>query len=914
MSRTRIIIFLALVVSFSTPLSTPARADNDFKRAVFESCRVATEALATLPATEIPEITSYLVRVVELPVSSSSPELFEPFAGRPAGSPLASHREDLHDSALWRTFQPSREIEAKRCAAQLLERLYPSSVAALPALVMASRDVAAPLDLRNEVEKVLWRLASRLRQDGSIAIDKKVVSQLLALTDGTTSPLAANILVEIAPQGLPVLIEQLGKPDDAVRERIANILLRIDDTGAVLGDRLLPLLRAGSEDVRERTAVLLTKLPGYYPKAFSELVLRLEDTSPAVSNAFFSALAKIASELQKWSDLTLDPLPLDTLSRALAGLDASKRDVAEQALRVVVKVRPEAASGVVTLITDKDSDLSIRAIRALSSLKQAPPEIYSKLYNAAFSTDIFVRIEAIPVVARFAETSEARDTAMLRILKGLAAERDPGARELLIAAVAQASGMIADGSTKERLIPYFIEALGAPEIGRSGVAKERVAEALVGIGASAVAPLRKLLGREDARVRERALIALAAIKPVEKATVRAWVPLLKDRDPAIRARAEEFLGAHVAAVGDEIGKALGWSERGPRAAAARLAVLGGLLDARVPGSLVEQFAAAPCRERVATVDTVLKGAPSASSALEMMLVDCLSSNDGVDVATVLRKLVALGPLQDGARTALTAQFASGVLGREMGLRILEHARVLGLDDAGTVALLDGFVRSNDDALKHRAVTMLGELFAAGDERRLVVAETRAAVSGILASVMDKGELALRLKAAVSLLRVGGDTGDARKLLLRELDDDGFQWALAALDEVRVGGGGESEVSGVLAQSLDDLPNRSRYEVLRVLAKRGAHASNAVPAVLKLVNNPDPLLRYHATFALVQIDSAASYIIEPLRRELIGDYGAKFVSDRLCVVAPVLAAARAAEPRSFVELRYVSMLQERCAKL
>ena len=908
-----VLIGVAALISFASLDVAPAHADNEFKRAVFESCDTATKAIASLAPAEIPEITSYLVRVVELPVSSSSPELFEPFAGQPAGLPLSSHREDLHDSALWRTFQPSREVEAKRCAAQLLERLYPSSASALPALVIASRDVAAPLDLRNEVEKVLWRLASRLRQDGSVVVDKKIIAQLLALTDGITSPLAANILVELSPHGLPVLIEQLGKPDDAVRERIANILLRIDDSGAVIGERLRPLLRAGSEDVRKRTAELLTRLPAYYPMAFAELVIRLEDPSPAVSAAFLSALAKINAELQKRPDLTLEPFALDTLFRGLSGPDVTKRDVAEQALRTVLMVRPDAAAATAALANDKDPDLTKRVIRALSGLRQPTSEIYTVLYNAAFSNDIFVRVEAIPILARFAESPEARDTAMLRILKGLAAEKDPGARELLIAAVAQASGLISEGNTKERLIPYFIEALTAPEIGRSGAAKDRVAEALIGIGSAAVPPLRKLLGRDDPRVRERALATLAEIKPVDKATVRLWVPLLKDRDSAVRLRAEALTAPHVALVSDEIVKALAWSERAPRAAVARLAVSGGLADSRIPAALVEQFVAAPCSERVATVHTVLRGAPSTSSALEMMLVDCLASNDGVDGTTVLKALVELGPLQDGARSLIAAQFGSLVLGGETRLRVLEQARVLGLDDAGTVYLLEGIVRSGDDALKHRIVTMLGELFAAGDGGRLIVAETRAAVVRILESVMEEGDLALRLTAAVSLLRVGGDTGGARKLLLRELDDDGFQWALAALDEVPIGAVGEHEVTGVLAQSLEELPNRSRYEVLRVLAKRGGHAANAVPAVLKLVNNPDPLLRYHATFALALLDSAAPYIIEPLRRELIGDYGAKFVSDKLCAVAPSLAAARAADPRSFVEQRYIGMLQERCAK-
>ncbi len=906
-----LLIAISVLVAFA---HRTALADSDFKREVFENCEAATESLGTIPAAEHADITSYLVRIVELPLSSRTPELFEPFAGQPAGSPLSSHHEDLHDSTLWRTFQPSREVEAKRCAVRLLERLYPTSASALSSLVVASRDSIAPLDLRNEIEKVLWKLAMRLRNDTTFVLDRKGLGQLLTLTEGTTSALASNILVEISPHSLPSLIEQLSKPDDAMRERISSILLRIDDSGELLGERLKPLLRAGSEEVRERTAGLLTKLPGYYPQAFSELVLRLEDPSPAVANACFAALAKISSELQQRSEVHLEPISLDTLTRALSGLDTAKRDVAEQALKTVIMFQPESALPFAPLISGKDADVARRAVKIVGASRKALPELYSTIYNAAFDADIFVRVEAIPVLARFAPTSEERDGALLRVLKGLASEKDPGARELLIAAVAEASGLLTDPKTKERLIPYFIEALAAPEIGRSGAAKDRVAEALISIGAPAQTALRKLLSKEDPRVRERAVALLGEIKPFERATAKLLVPLLRDRDSAVRAKAEQEFGSRGALAEEDLRKALSWPEKAPRASVARIAQRSGLSDSRIPVAVVDQFASTTCRERVGTVRDVLTAAPFASEAIEILLVQCLGSNDGVEFGEVLNELVSLSPLQDAARASVSAQLSAGTLGRELGLRVLERARELGIDDAITVSLLDSYVKSGDDALKHRAVTLLGDLFAAGEQNRLIVAETQAAVTGALGTILDEGELSLRLKAAVALLRVGGDTRDARQLLLKELDDDGFQWALSALDEVKLGGGAESEVSGVLAESLAELPNRSRYEVLRVLAKRGTHAANAVPAVLKLVNNPDPLLRYHATFALALIDSAAPYIVEPLRRELIGDYGVKFVSDKLCGVLGALEAAQIQEPRSFVEQRYIRLLRNRCEKL
>ncbi len=230
----------------------------------------------------------------------------------------------------------------------------------------------------------------------------------------------------------------------------------------------------------------------------------------------------------------------DDLATWMHTLRAGGMQPAEEAVTALARAGEAAVRPLAELLADGTPLERRRACVALGGMSTSVAAALEALVKASADPDVEVRLAAVQGLTRWAATRPgAREALAARL-----GDADVGVR------VRAASGLVsADETYADLAEPALVAALRGDSLAPRLTALSAFARLATHASATAVETVTAALADPLAPVRGAAVVALAAQRPLDAATVRALCPRLADPDPWVAmgtARALATLDAPVA--------------------------------------------------------------------------------------------------------------------------------------------------------------------------------------------------------------------------------------------------------------------------------------------------------------------------------------------------------------------------------
>ena len=857
---------LLAVALFLFALFLPGSAAADeIKKNIFKDCQAALDELPALTADGRRDLLSYLSRVVNMQSGSKDELIAEqnpnlaPAAG---GNPLT---EPLQPITLWRIFEPTRELEAKKCAVELLKRLSPESLPAVPELIsLAAAQKVSPA-LARAFNEAAWTIVLDSKRQNALDTPEDFFPQLMSEYLMRKSYIAADILVELHDRSLPWIIEEFKNSSDRKRSRLTRLIAQIDDQGYIVGPALVSLLDAGDDELRYRALQLYRNLPAYYKDLLPRLLRRLADPSYRVREELYRVLAAVFACPAAVSGV--DQELVSAMLREFKGASAEQRAVIEQGLKMLGRDSSLVREKLIEFAKAEDETLRSKAVNLLGELQFEDDDVQTLFFEALYDPAVSVRASALHALAM--NPNPALGSHLTTFLKSVTRQRESYPKEILIVRAAEAAATLPKDRTLERMIPYFVDALAyrEPELAAAESNAEplmtEASNALIHAGRPAVAPTIKALRKSDPLTKKRAVWVLVNITPVEKNTVEQIASLLKDRQLAVRqtaGRALSRLGDK--AVVEAAEKTLRGAEQQAAGAAARLLFLLGRRDPRMQSVLLAEFKTESCRHKQRLAQQLLEFPGLDNDALEGELMNCVVQDGQLrnEFLSLLKKFVPLAP---DSLTRLKSLMTEAAVSPDAKLEIAAAAGDLGVPREETAAASISLLQAGDNSVKNRAIPLLARYGSAKQEEAL-----RA-----LKEIIDDEakENPLRCKAAAAIAEINPAGFDYQDFFIKELKSARHETAEEALRMIK-----PERAVPLLVRALKDAPPDKRYIPVAALGGFAEGAKGAANDIAALLNDDDELLRYEAALALLKIDPQRPESLPALRRELVGRYQEKLL--------------------------------------
>ena len=898
-------ISLFLLSCVAALMPHDAHAQGRVKKLVFQDCKEARLEMAKLQAAEKTEFISYLGRVLRMKAgvaAETMPDSAIPNFNLGQPSPV---NDVLRGSNMLQILDPARESEAKQCSLELLLELAPESFVTVPDMVEVSQDLSLSGELRNALETAIWALLTRVKSEPAYSIDEKFFSRMIAqLTSEAYGYFAANVLIELHQRSIPSLLNALSSPDRKSRDRVNDVLLRIDSSGDTIGPEILPLMSSGDDDLRVRAAALLAKLDGFYPKSLPAVIAQLDDPSPEVQRAAYHALGTAFSNTEIRGTLALPQESLATLVEEFKKPSPEHRLLLENALSVELLRVPASRAAVLELARDPDPDLRAHAFHLLGTVSEANEEIADALIDGAFDKSAVAKIAALEALGAIDFHSDEKAGALLKVLKTNASEKDVNLKQSVILYAAASVEKLTVTPSMARLSPYFIEALsfrdsgGLTMIGAKPVSAKNAIQALVHIGGDVVSPLVKALKDDDSLVRGRAVEVLAQIGNLERGNVKLLVHMLNDPDEHVRSVAVDVLPRFGAPIESEVRKGLSWKDPGSQLAAARVLLALNQRDPALTTIFRDNFAKAGCAQKLQLLDDLLKSDEQFRQKSQSSLLECMGSQ-GTDLNFVLDALRKTAPLDEVSSNRLLELIQDKKFARTLQLQFIERARELGVPAASLVEALKNLLKVSDNSQKNRIVPMLGSFGPAA----------AAAVEQLKDIASDKSqEQILRSRAEIALQQIDPKSDDPEKFFAAQIRGDSAQQALMVLSESK------AEIAvPILAAILRDSPAELKAQVISLIGRFDIPNPGLVDQLAKFLDDSDPRVRFQATVAVLKLNPDPKLAEAPLRRELVGKFSRELLEEKFPEAVRSILVQVSSQPKSFVEGRAADELLRRLEK-
>jgi HEAT repeat protein len=350
--------------------------------------------------------------------------------------------DTIVDALVKQLSEPS--VQRRRDASEELFRLGKEASAAIPALLLATKD---------EDNAVRFMAVAALGSSGAGGpeVIKGLTDVLIAPSSfPTLKALAAVKLGRIGPAAEPCLIQLLDHPDEIIRTHVAEALCDGDFDRTVIIPRLLRLLDDSSGDVRWSAARILAKIglqavpyleevigknsgdavchaarailtnrPDHEP-AMRALVTQLDNPDPTVRRhaAWFlqdagphggpavqrliEALGDDDPKVRSFASWSLGDIGLPSKRAELAIVEAlhdddwAVRTSAAYALGEIRAASPAAIDGLARAVDDQFRDVQVASVLALEKIgalaRAAAPSLRRALIRAADDPDMQARI------------------------------------------------------------------------------------------------------------------------------------------------------------------------------------------------------------------------------------------------------------------------------------------------------------------------------------------------------------------------------------------------------------------------------------------------------------------------------------------------------------------------------------------
>lgn len=870
-----------------------AQAQDSLKQAVIDDCARAHAELQKLTLEERNALVPYLALVLGLKLQQSG--------GIPAngalperGVPSDAKSFDPSVADLWRSFEPTREIAAKRCATDLLLELGPRSVAALPSLVNLIVDPTAPVDLVDRAEHVLNEISIAAAVEPALAIHEEVISALMKGLSAEGAFYASRALLELGPKILKQLVVELGNPTREIRDAVADILLRLDRRGDLIGSALLEGLKSSDDTARRRVIALLAHLPEMAEQSLPAILERLTDISASVGETARKALHDLFSASQ-YRESKIAAKLRDRLLQAFATATADDRAVIAVGLEPIL-AESTVSSALISAYEKSSNPLLRRDLLVL--LAGADHAKTDALYAQALrETDLGIQLAAVRGLA-------LRKGDLTRVLelyrsyvRRLGKNTDLDSRQAALLQVADGIGYLRPGRRAADLVPPLIEALAFRETvdeplpdrdpcsSAPIVLYDPVVRGLVGIGGAARDALVKALGSRDAVVRRRAATVLGKIRPLEAPAVDALIGALQDTNTQVRDEAWAMLLAAGESVVPRARRALANASKAAQPRLAELLILAGVRDRKVLNVLLEGLSRLPCLERarlagaMAGLDGVKSAEKSGVSQLAVSIVSCLGERPAV-ASRMVEALRPLAPLSGVALRDLSGALEADTIDKNVRLALIEESVLLGVAPERVRETVIRTLKEQEDAIKARLMTILaqGTIPVTPD---LIVA---------LKSIFEDHdrEPLLRNETAATITRLDPQAIDYQKFFVDELGSDRWQWAERSARKLS-----PALLLPILKRGFSEIAPLNQGVLLDLAAGIAADAGGLIEQIVPLTQGNDARLRYKATLTLLRIAPDHPSTEQAFERALRSKYSEGIVAEDLPQgVQPLIERLRA----------------------
>ncbi|MFO0891660.1 MAG: HEAT repeat domain-containing protein [Isosphaeraceae bacterium] len=695
--------------------------------------------------------------------------------------------------------------------------------------LVAAQDEAGTLagDLKAKDLDVRRGAANRIRNSGrEVQRDAlpALIDVLMKEKDGQVRLAALDAVASLGPDAasaVPALVHTLRTNSGGQRleelHQDYRSALALAAIGKPAVEGLTGLLKEKPENVRAEVVMALGRIGPDASSAVADLIPLLGDSSERIRREASLALGRIG------------PAATGPLTAAAAQRDAIPRAAAIEGLGHVAATDDRVRRVIVSAAEDAAPEVRAAAVNALERLGLHDESLEPTLRKAIRDRDGHVRRAAIahlaarrPLLARIAPELESL----------LSDEREEVARD--------AAFLL--GEIGPDAVPRLLAALR-----REASRISLIAEALAQIGRPAVGALTTAVGDSDPRVRRGTALALGQIRPLAPGVVATLSTGLHDPDPEVK-------GAFLTAVG----------ELGPRANEAAPAVHE-LLKDRSPAV------------RMQAVEVLTRAAPR-DQRLRDDLVPLL---DDVDVQVQRRTIDAiriLGPTGRAAQAAIVEKLGKSK-DREVRLAALQFIASHGPFAESAVPAVTSLLGDPSPQLRTAAARTLGQMGKAAEP-----------ALGSLTELLKDEQVEVRESVATTVGSLGLDARTIRPALSRAILDDQPAVRRAALSAVfRLGPDGAIFVPDlILLAARDKSPGQARrmlrrferngpdarsvpelikqlehdQESVRLLAVKflglaGANASDAIPALARLRDDPSAEVRKAVDAAQEQIRKAGA---------------------------------------------------------
>lgn len=276
------ILFICL---FAIP--SGVAADRRLKEVLFEDCTEAHKIWNGLRHEEQLESVQYLADVVKL--NTTVPN----FPGAFYVPPGAQKSRDLAPGALWQAVDAKRELEAKRCALEILEAAGDTALSVLPALVDTYSKEALSDEVAVGIEEAAFQIAETAHLKNA-PVEPIILDKVLGALSTDRSLVAKNIALELRSASLPRIILALGK---APPEEISKLKRFIQELDPLLSESvgiLDNLVAAATPDDLQR---IVTHLPlsssASNKETLTEITSRTLESNTQIAKPFAILLGRL---------------------------------------------------------------------------------------------------------------------------------------------------------------------------------------------------------------------------------------------------------------------------------------------------------------------------------------------------------------------------------------------------------------------------------------------------------------------------------------------------------------------------------------------------------------------------------------------------------------------------------------------
>lgn len=894
---------LALSAVPYVSLSEARAGESDIRKDVIEDCRRAHESLKQMDARGRAELIPYLKLVLGL--VPPPPPVNPPAAPMmPAQrNPLEARLNPSLGSDLLKSIQPTRELEAKRCAVEILEEMKSGAFDLVPDLIRLSLDKTLPISFSRQIDEAVWHVTLDTSRENLCNIVEPQLTRLFELLSETVggSSMAGNVLIQTGDCSMPYLMEMLRNTDDELRQRILEILHTIDDSGALIGPHFIQFLHEQDADLVLLALDVLSSLRSYYEQALLPVLDMTRNPDKRIQGAACSTLRAIVAEPGIVSRHPLHRQILATLLERLEHLPPEERGAVQEGLMQFPSFPEEARSVLERLATAPEPDLRKRALTILGKGPLGEPDVAFLLRHVLIENSMDAEIAGIDALGRQPDYLPRILATLVQLLKSSASRDDVVAHQKRICA---ASGALLEISRKANaparffgpFIPFLMDAVRFRTSPIEAELCDSVAGFLAFLRERTVPDLVKLLKDKDPVVRLRALESLGRSTPLPDKSLPAILDTLSDGSEDVRRKGRDVVASFGKSIVPRLRKRMASAPDDLKVSLAEILIVLGQRGSDLEALLDKAVLTRECGAQGALLDEFAAIQKLPSPAAFIRIWKCLGEAPlRRDQSIAMAQKIPAPPKGSEADRILHQYISSPDFDPILQVALLKRALELGISQQTLADDSLSLLERGEDPVKVLVMEILETCMGAA-QRTIPVLEQ------LMKSSPNESVQVRALHAIFSLKAPGYDY---ESLYISELGSPRFQYLKEGLTGLQ-----GAFVVPFLSKALAGESAEGRFAALQLIPFYFEDAKPLAGRVRELYGSPRDLQeRLQAFLALLALEPEAEETLEMVRAEVTGRLRENLLRERLSGAQKRPFVRASQSPGSFLEQQTVKAILE-----